>query len=84
MNNPENGRINCGTEGPDKSVIDKWQSLRIEQSLTKAQKNHLIIRSHFPSRRPANTHTHTDVPDDSDNDAADDPDAADYDSDYPK
>ena len=46
MNNKENGRINVGSEGIDKSVIDKRQSLRIEQSLTEARKNHLIIRSH--------------------------------------
>ena len=46
MNNPEKVRRNCGAEGLDKIVIDKRQSLRIEQSLTEARKNHLIIRSH--------------------------------------
>ena len=30
----EKGRRNCGKEGLDKSIIDKRQSLRIEQSLT--------------------------------------------------
>ena len=55
MNDPENGRRNCGAEGLDKSVIDKQQSLRIEQSLTAARKNHLIIRSHYSSRIPVNT-----------------------------
>ena len=37
MNNPEIGRINCGVEGLDKSVIvKKWQSLGFYQSLTEA------------------------------------------------
>ena len=38
MNNPENGRENFGKEGLDASVIDKRQTLRIEQSLTEARK----------------------------------------------
>ena len=59
MNHPEKGRRNCGAEGPDKSVIDKRQSLRNEQSLTEAREKHIIIRSHCSSRRPVNTHTHT-------------------------
>ena len=59
MNDPKKCRINYGAEGLDKSAIDKRQSLRIEQSLTEAQKNLLILPSHCSSRRPVNTHTHT-------------------------
>ena len=43
MNDPKKCRINYGAEGLDKSAIDKRQSLRIEQSLTEAQKNLLIL-----------------------------------------
>ena len=46
MNDPENGRRNFGAEGLDKSVVDKQQSLKIEQSLTESQKKHLIIWPH--------------------------------------
>ena len=52
-------RRNCGAAGLDKSVIDKRQSIRIEQSLTEARKNHLIIWSHSSYQIPVNTHTHT-------------------------
>ena len=58
MNYPEKGRRNCGAEGLVKILIDKQQSLRIEQSLNEAWKNHLIIRPHNSSRRPVNTHRH--------------------------
>ena len=34
MNDPENGRRNCGEEGLDKIVINKRNILRIERSLT--------------------------------------------------
>ena len=47
----------CGAEGLGKSVINKRQSLMIEQSLTKARKTHHIIRSHCSPRIPVNTHT---------------------------
>ena len=57
MNNLENGRINYGAEGLNKSVINKRQILIIEQSLTEAWKNHLIIWSHCSSQRPVNTRT---------------------------
>ena len=57
MNDPEKGIRNCGAEDLDKSVINKRQSLRIDQSLTEARKNHLIIWSHCSSRRPVNIHT---------------------------
>ena len=57
MNNPENARRNYGAEGLDKSVIDKRQILRIEQSLPEAWKNNLIIWSHFLSWRPVDTYT---------------------------
>ena len=57
MNDPENRRSNYVAEGLHKSVIDKRQSLRIEQLLTEARKNHLIIWSHCSSWRPVNTHT---------------------------
>ena len=56
MRDPDNGRRNCGEKGLDKIVIEQQQSLRIEQTLTEAQKNHLIIWSHCSSRRPVNTH----------------------------
>ena len=59
MNDPENGRIDFGAEGIDKSVIDKRQSLRIEHSLTDTWKNHFIIWSHCSSRRPVLKNTHT-------------------------
>ena len=36
MNNLEKGRRNSGSEGLDRSVIDKCQSLGREQSLTEA------------------------------------------------
>ena len=36
-NDPENDRRNFGAEGRDKSVIDKRQSLKIEQSLSESR-----------------------------------------------
>ena len=43
MNDQKIGRRNYGTEGLHKSEIDKWKSLRIENSLTEDRKKHLII-----------------------------------------
>ena len=36
MKNPGKSRRNCGAEELDKSVINNWQSLSIEQSLNEA------------------------------------------------
>ena len=57
MNDPENGRRHFWAEGLDKSLIDKRQNRKIEQSLTEAPENHLIIWSHYSSQRRVKTHT---------------------------
>ena len=59
MHDQEICRRNWGAEGLDKSVIDKRQSIRVEQSLTEAWKIHLTIWSYCSSRSPVKTHTHT-------------------------
>ena len=60
MNDPEQGRINCGLKGLDKSLIGhKRQSQGFDQSLTEYCKNHLIIRLHcLPPDTGYHTHTH--------------------------